>query len=108
MVNVGVNMEHNKKTMTITYCLHWNVRVEVGLIEQDLCRLLRRHRLNRCSPSVTQDCRVEAISEVDVTKVRVGTNPVVIDRLIGSKLNSHSLSIKHKNAAQSCPPTTNE
>ena len=91
-------MGRYQETRAVTYCLHWDVRVEVSLKEQDLRRLLRRHRLNRRSSSVTKDCGVEAIFEADVTEIRVGSNPVVIDRLVGSKLKPRSFSINHKHA----------
>ncbi len=80
--------------------------MEVGLAKQDLRRLLGRHRLDRRSPSVPQDRGVEAILEANVTKVWVGSNPVVVNRLVGGELRLHSISISFQYTAHRYPPQT--
>ena len=45
-----------------------------------------RRRFDQRRPGVTQDSRVDAIRKSDVPEVRVSTNPVVIDGLVGVEL----------------------
>ena len=73
--------------------------MEVGLFEEVLRRLLRRHRFDRVCGVVAQDSRVDAVREPDVAEVRVGADPVVINCLIRGELErrTHDL-VAHSDA----------
>lgn len=73
--------------MNQTYCARVSERVEVRLVQEvDDAGLVRRGLLDRRA-FVAQNGRVDAISKAGgVSAVGVGTDPVVVDRLVSVEL----------------------
>ena len=74
--------------------------MEIGLLEEVLRRLLRRHRFDRVCSVITEDGRVDAIREPDIAEVGVGTDPVVIDCLIRGELEHRTRDLVVNSDAQ--------
>ncbi len=75
-------------TVGRTYCTRVRERVQVRLLQEVHDTSLVGRRLLDRRPFVAQDGGVDAVGEArSVGTVRVGTDPVVVDRLVGIKLN---------------------
>ena len=67
--------------------------MEVYLVEEVLFLLLGRYRFGRVGSIVAQDGIVEAIREINIVKVVVGADPVVLDGLVRGAPEHKNLNI---------------